>query len=194
MARIGLDLDGVCYRFVDAFRDYLHNYHDVPLKNMPPATRWEFYEDWGYTLDEYKELVHSGTRDASLFWRGKTYDKCKDVIDHLYRQGHEVIFVTSRHFKNDPKLAEYATTYWVNQVAGLPHHEIIFSDDKFQHGVDILFDDAPYQYDKVTQAGGNIVMFDQLWNMHLTEAERVYGWDGVLQYVEEKYSKSVTNS
>jgi 5'(3')-deoxyribonucleotidase len=193
MARIGLDLDGVCYKFVDAFRSHLFFQKGIPLEKMPPATRWEFYEDWGFSLAEYKSLIVDGTKYGDLFWKGDMYEGCKEVIDYLYHvRQDEIVFVTSRSIKTQPNLAEYATFYWLNDVAGLPYHELILTDDKFGLGLDVLFDDAPYQFEKHENAGEHGVIFDQPWNWHVAHAPRVYGWTGVLNYVKEKFPSSVT--
>jgi len=189
MARVGLDLDGVCYKFVDALRFYIYESTGRALDEMPPATRWEFYEDWGYSLAEYKQIVAAGVKDSDLFWRGQMYDGCKEAVDYLYhiRQDH-IVLITSRFTPAQPKLAYEATYYWVNNVAGLPYNDLILSDDKFGYGFDVLFDDAPYQFEKNKKSGeNNMVVFDQPWNWHLTDAPRVYGWTGLLNYVEEKF-------
>jgi 5'(3')-deoxyribonucleotidase len=160
---------------------------------MPPATRWEFYEDWGFSLAEYKSLIVDGTKYGDLFWKGDMYEGCKEVIDYLYHvRQDEIVFVTSRSIKTQPNLAEYATFYWLNDVAGLPYHELILTDDKFGLGLDVLFDDAPYQFEKHENAGEHGVIFDQPWNWHVAHAPRVYGWTGVLNYVKEKFPSSVT--
>ena len=186
MARIGFDIDGVTYKFVDAFRDYIHQSLGLPLDKMPPATRWEFYEDWGFSLQEYLQIIAEGTKHGDVFWKGDMYDGCKEVVDYLYHiRGDEIIFITSRNIKGEPNLATLATHHWLNNVAGLPYHELIMSDDKFGQNLDVLFDDAPYQFEKHSEAGEHGVVFDQPWNWHLQHAPRVHGWQGVLQYVEE---------
>lgn len=187
MAKIGLDIDGVAYRFVDKLRLCINKDKGIPLSSMLPATRWEFYEDWGFSLDEYKELIHKYTQEDDLFWRGDMYEGCADAVWKILKAGHEVIFVTSRYIKAAPKLAQHATYHWLNNEACLPYTELIMSDNKFEHGLDVLFDDAPYQYEQNVQAGLNQVVFDQLWNQHLTAAPRAYGWSGVLNYVENHY-------
>lgn len=187
MARIGFDIDGVSYRFVDKLRECIHYDMGIPRNEMLPATRWEFYEDWGFTLDEYKALILKYVKDSDLFWRGGVYEGCKEAIWNIYNAGHEVIFITSRFIKQEPHLAKYATVHWLNNEVGLPYHELIMSDNKFDHKLDVLFDDAPYQYEQNTANGLTQVVFDQLWNQHLVEAPRVYGWNGVLNYVENHF-------
>lgn len=197
MARIGIDIDGVAYRFVDKLRECIHADLGIPRTAMPPATRWEFYEDWGFSYADYKDLIRRYVTESDLFWRGEMYPGCREAIWNIYNAGHQVIFITSRYVKDSPNMAQHATYHWLNNEAGLPYHELVLSDNKFEHGVDVLFDDAPYQYEQNTANGLTQVVFDQLWNQHLTEAPRVYGWNGVLNYVENHYpirNKSVTEN
>jgi 5'(3')-deoxyribonucleotidase len=189
MARIGLDLDGVVYRFVDKLRDFIYETTGRPLDEMPPALVWDFFKlQWGYTTAEYKQFVIDGVNDLQIFWRGDMYEGAAEAINYMYKvRKDEIVFITSRHYTGVEKLAEHATFYWINNVAGLPYNELIFADDKTGYNLDVLFDDAPHNIEGLTAHGERVVAFDQPWNMHLTQADRVYGWKGLLDYVETHF-------
>jgi 5'(3')-deoxyribonucleotidase len=183
MARIGLDIDGVSYRFVDTLRQYIHEKTGKPLSEMPPADTWDFFEDqWGISADEYIQFVTDGVRDRVVFWEGPVEEKCKEVVHTLRTLGHEVVFITARRFKGIESLCEMATKYWLdsNQIE---YDEIIISNDKTGHNLDILLDDSPAQIESMVLHGGKALVFDQPWNQNLLFVDRVYGWVDFMFYI-----------
>jgi 5'-nucleotidase len=191
MARIGLDLDGVTYRFVEALRLYIHQTTGRPLEEMEPAQTWDFFKhQWGYTSAEYIEFVKQGVSDGKIFWQGDLFENAKESIDYLYHErGDDIIFITSRSFPGVENLCKHATQYWLNNQAELPFDEIIYADKKYGYQLDVLFDDAPHIIEDVGSHGEKVVVFDQPWNAHLIYPDRVYGWKGVMEYVESHFPR-----
>ncbi len=192
MARIGFDIDGVAYNFVYALRDEICRETGVPKEELPDAETWNFFKDqWKFTTKQYHEFVINGVKNNKIFWRGDTYEKCKEVVDYMYHvRGDEITFITARTYPGIENLCRYATEYWLNEVANLPYHHLeVIGHDGTKEGrqFDVLFDDAPHHIENAIIAGENAILFDQPWNRHMTYAERVHGWAGILNYVEEKF-------
>jgi 5'(3')-deoxyribonucleotidase len=188
MARIGIDIDGVCYDFVDALRNYIHKKTGRPLHEMPDSHHWLFFqEEWGYSVDEYHKFIHEGVLDLDIFWRGKIYEGCKESLEYLfYKLNHEIVFITARVFDGIKNYCKYATEYWV-MSHGLPYSCIIVDNDKTNKPIDILFDDSIYQIESRILHGEKAVIFDRPWNQEETHVERVLNWEDLVRYVEEKF-------
>jgi hypothetical protein len=195
MARVGLDLDHVIYKFVDALRTSIHKRTGKPLSEMPPAQTWNFFSDtWNMSLAEYHQAVRDGITDGDLLWRGDMYDNCKQVMEYMYRdRGDHITIITARSYQGIEKLCIGATKYWLDNVAGLPYHELELLDyagEKTGRSFDVLFDDAPHHIERAIIAGENAVLFDQPWNMHMAYAPRVYGWQGIRNYMDEHFPRN----
>lgn len=187
MARIGLDIDGVAYRFVDTLRTYIHGKTGKPLEEMPPATTWDFFEDqWGITADEYVEFVVQGVKDKVIFWTGEIEQDVVKAVESLRNLGHEIVFITARKFKGIEDLCVLATEYWLNSN-GVYYDEVIVSNDKTGHNLDILLDDSPAQIQNQVVHGGHAVVFNQPWNADMPHRERVYSWKDFVLYVASTF-------
>jgi len=187
MAKIGLDVDGNAYKFVDAFRNNLIQLDGRTAEELPPAEDWNFFKTWGYSTAEYMNMVVKCVTEGDLFWKGDMYPDCKEVVEYLYDLGHEITFITSRFYPGIDEICSEATFHWFDNEAMLPYDNIIITEDKSGYGLDVLFDDAPHQVERNIIAGEKAVIVDQLWNQHMTYPQRVTGWLGILDYVEEYF-------
>ena len=186
--RLGLDLDGTMNKFVDAFRDDIHETYGKPLTEMPEPNNWNFYKNqWGYTSQEYVELMRDSVRRNKVFWNNKIEPYAKEIIEDIYRSGYEIYIVTARSFEGVEDLCVEATEHWL-AAHEIPHHKLVVSNDKNNLGLDLLLDDAPHNIENAELHGTKGVIFDQLWNRHL-EGDRVYGWISFRNYLKERYKK-----
>jgi hypothetical protein len=189
MARIGIDIDGVCYDFIDALRLYINESSGKPLEEMPEAQVWDFFEEqWGINANRYIKFVVDGVLDGKIFWQGKIYPGCLEVIRTLKQMGHEIIFITARKFHTIEAICALATISWIEQN-NLPYDKIIVSNDKTGYDLDLLIDDSPNQIENHVLHGEHAVIFDQPWNQDIKYCDRVYGWNDVLKYVENYFQK-----
>src|SRR5262245_11851431 len=95
--RLGLDMDGCLYSFDGALREFIHTSTGRPLEELPDPDNWDFFmNQWGYSLDEYIELVIKGINAGHIFRVGEPEEGCVDVINGLRADGFEVVFLTSR--------------------------------------------------------------------------------------------------
>lgn len=175
-ARIGVDLDGVVYNFVDSLKQWAMIQGHCNEASMPPAQCWDFFtENWGWTFDEYRERVIAGIRGDHIFRIGEPYEGAVEAIRSLIQE-YEIIFITSRSgFGQEVDRCRRATLNWLEDYQ-IPFDGIIFVDDKVNRGVDVIIDDAPYQISTFEEAGQPYMIFDRPWNAHLEAEERVMDW------------------
>lgn len=196
MARVGLDVDGVIYKFVDALRLSIHKQTGRPLEEMPPAQSWNFFSDlWNMSVAEYHAAVRKGITEGDLLWQGDMYDDCKEVMEYMYYERCDhITLITARSYQGIESLCAGATKYWLDHVAQLPYHDLEILDyagHKAGRGFDVLFDDAPHHVERAIIDGENAVLFDQAWNTHMTYAPRVHNWLGVKSYMDDHFPISL---
>lgn len=187
MAIIALDIDGVCYDFVSALRDYISQETGRPANTFPEAVDWNFFStSWGYTYEQYVDFMIQGFKDRKVFWSGSILPGCKEAVEEIKSQGHYIKYITARSFEGIHELAEEATSHWINEV-GLPYDEIIVCNDKTTQAYDVLFDDAPHNIEAALLHGRNAYLFSRPWNTKNIDLPRVYGWEGVVNYVGKNF-------
>ncbi len=164
--RIGIDLDGVTYDFVSAITKFVC---DKFGREFPEPTRWEFYRDWGFTGKEFSALMEEGCGAGVVFHYGKPTIGSVKTIEKL-REDNEVIIVTTRG-----EYAQEATHAWLKKWR-IPHDDVILTDKKDLHELDVLLDDHVDNIESVRKAGCRGIVFDRPWNQEV-EGERVFTWE-----------------
>lgn len=160
--RVGIDLDGVCYDFTESFRQYLTVYRGYDPAPFTEPTRWEFYEDWGFSLEEFVALCDDGVDDGIIFSEGDPFPGTREALERMKADGHTLHIVTDRSFGR-PGESEYATRAWLDHH-GLPFDSLTFSRDKTVVRLDIMVDDRPKNYDELIAAGVEAWLQDRLHN------------------------------
>lgn len=163
--RIGIDLDGVCYDFSASVREYLVNYAaSHRLEATPPATRWEFYEDWGLDFDGFVATCHDGVDAGIVFSHGEPYPNTAEAFARIKAAGHTIHVVTDRSFGSNGA-SEAATRTWLD-CHGLPFDSLTFSADKTVVRLDAMIDDKLANYDALEAAGVDAYLLSRPWNLH----------------------------
>jgi len=188
IARLGLDVDGCLYNFDGNLKKYIHESTGRPLEELPDADCWDFFiEQWGLTLDEYKEFVISGILAGHIFRCGEPHEGCVDTIKNLY-EDYEIIFITSRSgFGQTAEICKRATIDWLYDY-DIPWDGLIMAENKTNRGVHLLLDDAPHQVEEAMARFEPVVMFDRPWNRHVEGVDRIHDWPEFEKYVRDKYS------
>lgn len=167
--RVGIDLDGVCYGFAESLRAYLRSIGRTD--EFPRATRWEFYEDWGFSTTEFLALCHDGVNAGIIFTEGDPYPMVREAFDTIRDAGHSIHIVTDRTFGR-PGASAAATIDWLARH-GLTYDSITFSADKTVAQLDVMVDDKPGNYAALTAAGVDAYLLTRAWNLHVEGAQRV---------------------
>lgn len=197
MARVGIDLDGVCYDFAASLRQYVHQSYGTPgpdravnatdctncMKGHPDPWRWEFYLDWEWSEATFKRWVRDGVDEGVVFLWGPALPGTKDAFVNLDDAGHEVVVVTDRVGLGGPN-ARKNTEMWLLKE-GLSYHELHYQADKTLVDLDYHLDDKLENYDALDAAGVKVYLWDRPWNQDDDkERRRVSSWDEFLEQVE----------
>lgn len=169
--RIGVDLDGVVYEFVDALRSLLI-WRGRIVEPVPPATHWSFYKDWGLTTPEFLDILCEGI----VFLTGHPTAGAIRGLVRLRNAGHTIHIVTHRS-------AEAATETWLH-THGVPYDSLTFSEDKTCVPVDVFIDDRKENYDAIEAAGILAFLYDRPWNAG-HPGRRVANW---AQFTQEVFA------
>lgn len=159
MARVGVDLDGVLYDFPGSMRAFLtEGLYDRPEDLFPEPTRWEFYEDWGYSQDEFHQLVLQGCTAGVVFTHGDPYPGTVEALRRLVDAGHTIHIVTHR-----PAYAHTATKEWL-WAHDIPYDTLTFSGDKTSVPTDYFIDDKPENYHALVPTTTRVMLMGRPWN------------------------------
>jgi phosphoglycolate phosphatase-like HAD superfamily hydrolase len=151
--RVGVDLDGVVFDFVDSLRRHLTATLGRPAETMPDASTWDFYaDDWGLTLEEFLAHCHEAANAGVLFTTGAPYPGVVDGLQSLLDAGHSVHLVTDRAGFGAPGVAQAQTQAWLadNRV---PFTSLTLTSDKTSVPTDVFIEDRPKFFTELTAAG-----------------------------------------
>lgn len=186
MARVGIDLDGVCYDFAGSVWRYLsHIGHEAAViasgnGNPSDPDNWDFYYQWGLGLDDFLSHVHAGV-DSGFVFRGPCRMGVKPALTTLKEHGHTVVIVTDRSQGSTPEAARTATKEWLAEHA-LPYDELHFSVDKTGFDTQCFIEDRIKNYDALEAAGVDVFLVDRPWNQENDTRKRV---DGIRHFVDK---------
>lgn len=164
MARIGFDSDGVLDNFGEGVRDALiakglgHLWKSGPTKK----SYWNFYEDWGWTFPQFKELVDWGVDNGYIF-TGHWREGARDAVRRVAELGHEIIIITDRSFGTHPENSQRNTIEAFGR-AGIEYDELHFTADKTSVDVDVMVEDKLENYDALVANGVLTFLINRSWN------------------------------
>jgi hypothetical protein len=166
--RVGVDLDGVVYPFVDALRNVLVSRGIRTAEQCPEPNIYDFgVAEWGLPDDEWPSCFTSEKWAPIVFSVGSPYRMAISGLSLMRQDYHEIHFVTHR-----PKPAEEVTKVWLaNQ--GISYDSLTFSADKTVVPVDIFIEDTTKQALSLDEAGIPVVIIDRPWNQDCHVGTRV---------------------
>lgn len=185
--KIAIDLDGVVYNFIDEFRDYLINHEGYDPDDLPEEyTSWDYYKVWGLSDLEYWEKFFTAAHKSHILTNGKVIPGAKEGLEKIKELGCEIVILTAREAVGT-KTSETIRTNTLNwlDANGIVFDELVISNEKFNEDFDVLFDDGPHNIEAVILDGRPAIFFDQPWNRSVPIYNRVYGWDQLVESVEE---------
>lgn len=190
MARVGIDLDGVVYDFAESVFRYMDEHYtskELP-KHFPHVygepQRWEFYEDWGMSLESFLDFVNKGVDAGRIFGTGAPRAGAREALQLLKSEGHTLVIVTDRRSGSAGK-ARLSTLEWLDHW-GLLYDEIHFDSDKTAYNTDYFVEDKLENYQALTTAGVDAYLVDRPWNRTFLSGndgrQRV---DGIYHFAEK---------
>ena len=164
---VGVDLDGVCYDFVDALRSWVATTTGRCPSTLPEPTCWDFpMADWGMTVEEFLAHFHAGVAAEHIFAVGDPYPGVAAGLRALVGAGHRVHIVTDRSVGLFG-VGERLTRSWLARH-DLAHTTLTISADKTSVRTDVFVEDRPKNYDQLVAAGVDVFLRDHPYNAHVT--------------------------
>lgn len=157
---VGIDLDGVLYDFAGVFHDYAQ---ERSGKELPPATKWDFYTEWGMSDAEFREWLYDATTNHNIFSIAAPSDDTLDAWDYLQQAEIKIHVLTHRH----PE-AYAQTIEWLHRYELTPD-SLHFGENKeilntISPRTSASLDDFYGYYQKYEKAGVLSFLCDQPWN------------------------------
>jgi uncharacterized HAD superfamily protein len=187
--RIGLDIDGVMYKWDKTarymLRDVLPN---SPYKELlkQESQGWDWIKD-NVAPEHWEWLWTEGVR-LGLFRYGHLYPGTIQAVRTLAERGHEIVLITHR-----PKQAVTDTLAWLGMldlpISGL--HLLTNQEPKslVRPGCEVYLDDKPENVeDLYWKADGAVCLMRRPWNKSYIPSTanivEIFTWDGFVTAVE----------
>lgn len=169
--RVGADSDGCIDCFADGVKEAMDARGQGHLwKSGPtPEPFWNWYEDWGWTYEQFKELVDWGVDNGYVF-SGHFRPNAVESLRRIAQMGHEIIIITDRSFGSDPMNSQ-RNTIEAFRRGGIEYDELHFTADKTSVPVDVMVEDKIENYDALVANGTPTWLINRAWN-------KVPGGDG----------------
>lgn len=161
--RVGVDLDGVVFSYVDVLR---RDFGFTP-DEAPDPFKWELWECWGMSAEEFHAKAEE-CYERHLFFRGEPYDYAIEGLQELKSLGHSLHIITARHHP----VARRDTVAWLEEYE-VDYDSLTFTSDKTCVPVDIIIEDNLDNAEACAAAGTKAFLFDRPWNQGDTEVPRV---------------------
>ena len=171
---LGVDLDGVCGDYTDAFRTVVAEELGCGLDDLPLERSWDFTE-WGLDSEEFERLHHHAvTKRRILRWM-PVIDSAADTLWRLSDAGVWIRIITHRLYVNwSHATAISDTVEWLDRVR-IPYRDICFMGDKPEVGADLYIDDGPHNIEALRDTGNRVIIFDTPYNRHVVGTRALHG-------------------
>lgn len=157
---IGIDIDNVLNNLCEAV---LSVYNEDAADNLKVKDIKTYYIE-NFVKLEFKENFNSYFLNRRVWKRIQLIEDCQKYIAKLFREGNEIIFITSTEPQNLPKKAN-----WLKRnFPFINIRKALYSCPRKQYmsGIDILIDDASHNLYNSNYKG---IIFDYPWNRNFKE-------------------------
>lgn len=160
---VGIDMDGVVYPFMSAFKKYCIDV--LKETTFPEPVKWEFYEDWGISKQTFDAMMQTAPISHRLFASESPMENVALGWSLLRELGVKIHVITAR-----PNTAWAQTADWLHDHELVPDH-LHFTHNKTvlaytSEGQSASIDDN-YNYQQEMQKVGILsVLHDHPWNRH----------------------------
>lgn len=177
---VGIDLDGVVYPFMEAFRGWCSK--KLGDYNLPDPTHWNFYEDWGLDEETFKTYVKEAATVDSIFKMLSPYDGTVQAWRDLRDLNIRIHVLTAR-----PHSAWVQTIDWLS-VYGLHCDSLHFTNtksmlSKLNTGKALLIDDHIAYYEEAERNNIVPVLMTRPWNLSRENANRVKNLSELVSFI-----------
>lgn len=162
---LGVDLDGVCGDYVEAFAAVVAADRGVDPSSLDREVSWDF-ASWGLDRPEFLRLHQQGV-EGGMF---RSMPMIAGASEALWRISNEDVWIrviTHRLIMNGAhQTVARDTVAWLDE-AEIPYRDLCFIGAKSDVGAHCYIDDAPHNVLALRAAGNTVITFDQPYNRHL---------------------------
>ena len=188
----GIDLDGICFDFIGAFCEWLHDKVGVEIPEKEEITSYYWHE----TMDDLDKETFDVEFDkfglAGGYRNLKLLPGAREGLQNIVDAGHKIVYITSR-----PDYALADTRAALEEHDFPSRHNLFFAQGSKSslinaHGVDVFIDDSPRTVVEISeQTEATIYCMDYPFNRHLPAGNytRVHSWEEFL--IEEEIGARV---
>lgn len=178
--RIGVGFDDTICRTTEIVHDRVEKYALAERLNALDIMNDEFLKEGFFSI--YLEDIYTNAEIKR---------EVKGVLKRLRSRGNEIYIITSRNndFVSTVKNVEELTANWLNEH-GIEVDKIITAaggetsaDICKKYDIDLMIDDDPYNYQKITQAGRKCLLFDDR-EKFIQKDDYVTNWLDIEKYIE----------
>ena len=186
---LGVDLDGVCGDYTEAFRGVVAAERDVDPASLPPERSWDFAE-WGVAeLGGFDAVHRRAVLEHRMFRTMPVIEGAADALWRLSDGGVWIRVITHRLYVSWGHQVSVADTVeWLDRV-GIPYRDICFLGTKPEVEADCYIDDSPTNITALQAGGADVVIFDQPYNRHV-DGVRAGSWAEVERLVADLAASS----
>ncbi len=179
---LGVDLDGVCADYTEAFAAVVAAEKGCHSDDLPRARSWSF-EEWGIEeLGGFERLHRIAVLDKRIFRSMPVIEGCAEALWRLSDAGVWIRIITHRLVVNwGHQVAVADTVAWLD-ASGLPYRDLCFLGAKPEIEADCYIDDAPHNVEALRARGNDVLVFDQPYNGDVA-GPRVRTWPEVEEVV-----------
>ena len=179
---LGVDLDGVCAAYEDAFRAAVARQHDRDPAELPSQTVLDQFTEWGLDPQTFAETHRRAVTEDRMFRRMAPMPGVSEALWQLSDAGVWIRIITHRLCVNwAHEVTAADTAAWLDEH-GIPYRDLCFIGAKPDVGADIYIEDSPANVLALRGAGRHTIVFDQPYNRHLPPP-RAHDWREVTAQV-----------
>ncbi|MBS3941907.1 MAG: hypothetical protein KG028_13195 [Actinobacteria bacterium] len=183
---LGVDLDGVCADYEQAFRESVMRQLGRARDDLPPQTIMDAYSQWGMTFDEFEQAHKNAVLEDRMFRHMQPLPGVSEALWELSRMGVWIRIITHRLlFSGAHESSAADTAFWLDDN-DIPYRDLCFIGDKPNVGADLYVDDSPTNIVALRQAGRAAIVFDQPYNRDLP-GPRASSWQDVVAEVRAEF-------
>lgn len=178
--KIGIDLDDTICSTTEVVQNYLEKYSQD--ENINPL---EIIEDENLKLEFFNKYLEK------IYQEVQPKKDASSVLKRLRSRGNSLFVITSRRndyassIKNVFKIIEdwfFKNHIKVDKIIVLSHEKTKI-DICREYQIDLMIDDDPYNYKKLTQAGIKCLLFDEFKKFEFKE-NYATSWIEIERYIE----------
>lgn len=167
---VGIDMDGVMYPFINAFRSYCEE--RLGRLFLEDPKHWNFFEDWGLDASTFQTWLQESAKTHRVFATQMPYPTVIEAWELLRKNNIKIHILTAR-----PQEAWAQTAAWLENY-GLVADSLHFNSTKgfltkIATGKAAILDDHIAYYEEAQKEGIFPCLLNQPWNQELANANRV---------------------